>query len=182
MAHHTSEPYWQAPNLFHYRPTQTIQAWLLDPDSLTQKLVELSKGSFRVEVLQQSIARPQLSEARRLNLGYHRWAVIREVILHGNHQPWVYARSVIPLSTLRGPLRQLNYLGNRPLGEMLFRDPTMRRKHLELAGIKASHLPQMLQEFTPSWGRRSVFLLRNKPLLVSEIFLSSFFQQRNFCL
>jgi chorismate--pyruvate lyase len=60
---------------------------------------------------------------------------------------------------------------------MLFADPTMQRGELQLArltdrdklhSIVVQHLDQSP---VVMWGRRSVFTLARKPLLVSEIFL-----------
>ncbi len=167
------EPNWQAVSFKHQNLSKTLRAWLLDPGSLTQKLIDRSKGQLRVEVLQQRIQRPHLSEYQALKLNTHRWAVVREVVLYGNDIPWVCARTVIPLSTLKGSLRRLHYLGNRSLGEALFADPTMRRQGLQLAVIKPHHLPKSSHQFTSGWGRRSLFFLKNKPLLVCEIFLKN---------
>ena len=138
---------------------------------MTQKLVDQSSGEFRVEVLQQRIQAARLSEYRALTLNHRRWALVREVLLHGNGKPWVYARTIIPLSTLKGYLRHLHFLGNRPLGEALFKDPTMQRNNLQLAAIKPEHLPRNARKLQPAWGRRSTFRLRGKSLLVAEIFL-----------
>ena len=105
-------------------------------------------------------------------------ALVREVLLFGRGVPWVYARSVIPMQTLTGRLRKLRHLDSRPLGALLFSDPTMSREPLEWARISAhssnsltSKLPECDQ---PIWGRRSVFRLSAKPLLVCEMFLPEF--------
>ena len=138
--------------------------------------MELAEGELKVEVLNQRFQTPYLSESRALDLPLRQWAVIREVVLHGKGIPWVYARTVIPLSTLKGPLRRLYYLGNRPLGGELFKDPTMRRDGLQLAAIKPIHLPAHAKHLQPVWGRRSLFLLQGKPLLVAETFLDNLLQ------
>lgn len=168
------EPHWQHDSFRHHTLSSTLTDWLLDTSSLTQKLSQKAQGQLQVEVLQQRIQRPRRSEYQALALNRHHWAVVREVILYGNDKPWVYARTVIPLSTLTGPLRRLHHLGNRPLGEELFADPSMRRQGLEVAAISPPYLPQhaRLEAVSlPAWGRRSVFFLKNKPLLVAEVFL-----------
>ena len=148
-----------------------LNSWLLDKGSLTQKLIEKSRNNFHVEVIQQSIQAITFSEKRALEISQRQWAVSREVILYGNDTPWVYARTIIPLSTLRGRLRQLYYLGNKPLGEALFNDPSMQRGPVEIAKFHYQQLPSMLNISKPTWGRRSIFRLSDKPLLVSEVFL-----------
>jgi chorismate--pyruvate lyase len=105
-------------------------------------------------------------------------ALVREVLLFGRGVPWVYARSGIPMQTLTGRLRKLRHLDNRPLGALLFSDPTMSREPLEWAKIPAyssSSLTSKLPVYDqPIWGRRSVFRLSAKPLLVCEMFLPEF--------
>ena len=158
-------------------PTE-LRDWLLDSGSLTQSLQQASEGQFSVEVLSQSVQLPRLSERRALGLAPRRVALIREVLLFGRGTPWVYARSVIPMQTLTGRLRKLRHLDSRPLGALLFSDPTMSREPLELACIPAnknrSLNPKLPAYNQPIWGRRSVFKLSAKPLLVCEMFLPGF--------
>lgn len=158
------------------RPAADIGNWLFDRGSLTQRLIEFSQQRFSVTVLRQSTACPRPSEARALLLPARRKAMVREVLLHGRGEPWVFARSILPLSTLSGRLRALRRLDNRPLGALLFNDPGMRRGAIEVARILPRHqlLPPPLQRQLPVWGRRSVFYLDDKPLLVNEIFLDTF--------
>lgn len=108
-------------------------------------------------------------------------ALIRQVQLLCGNRPWVYARTVIPATSMCGRLQRLARLGNRPLGAMLFADPGMRRGRVELARITpgqtlfAAALGHTGRD-TPAaiWGRRSVFRIADKPLLVSEVFLPQF--------
>ncbi len=159
------------PRWRHYRrvPCSRVprhwRAWVLSRGSLTRLLKQASSGHFRVEVLHQGWGRPTRSEAATLALPPHQRALIREVILHGQGEPWVCARSVIPATTLTGRQRQLKRLGERPLGELLFRDPSLKRSPIQIVRL------QQQAGGTPVWGRRSLFYVGGKPLLVSEIFL-----------
>lgn len=173
-----TEPCWQ-----HFVRTPWISAppplrhWLLDRGSLTQRLMHASDGDFRVKILSQHMQRPLLSEARALRIPTCQQAIVREVILYGCNKPWVYARSVIPIKTLTGRLRRLRSLDNRPLGALLFNDRSMRRGNIEITGMKASGLIHSNSAHNAKdyiWGRRSLFFLDQKPLLVSEIFLPEF--------
>ncbi len=107
-------------------------------------------------------------------------AIIRQVQLLCDERPWVYARTVIPVSSLSGRLRRLTHLGARPLGAMLFADRGMRRGVVELARIRPGEMlytdavRDLWQTHDEIWGRRSIFRLAHKPLLVSEIFLPGF--------
>jgi chorismate lyase len=154
--------------------------WLLDSGSLTAKLIKKSGGDFHVSVLKQSICPILLSEKHILNTPHRQWAMVREVVLYGNNIAWVYARTIVPLSTLQGPLRRLHYLGAKPLGDQLFTDPSMEREEIQVAQFALSHIPHEIisqqpnhQLWEATWGRRSVFRLSSQPLLVSEIFLPS---------
>ncbi len=158
-------------------PPTRLRHWLLDRGSLTQRLIAASDGRFRVRVLHQRIARPQFSEMRLLNMPCGRLALIREVILYGYNQPWVFARSVLPLSSLTGRLRRLRKFDNRPLGDYLFRNPGLRRGELELTRLfpASAILPKEFSAVRDAlWGRRSVFYVDHKPLLISEFFLPTF--------
>ncbi len=144
--------------------------WLLDRGSLTARLVALSAGDFRVEVVAQGWQRPHLEEAQALQIDPRLLVLVREVRLLGCGQAWVHARSLIPATTLTGRHRKLAHLGNRPLGELLFSDPGMQRGAIETARVPLD------ASGTRAWARRSVFLLDHKPLLVSEIFLPQLLQ------
>jgi len=157
-----------------------LAVWLLDTASLTRRLQGLCAGGFRVRVLSQVRGRPCLDEARVLGMRRGGLAIIRQVQLLCDEQPQVYARTVIPLSSLHGRLRRLVHLGTRPLGAMLFADRGMSRGVVELARIRsgerlyADAANDLRYTQGEIWGRRSIFRLANKPLLVSEIFLPGF--------
>jgi chorismate--pyruvate lyase len=178
LAHFSDTATWHQSTVASANPVAPFwRDWLMDPGSLTQRLLDASDGQFKVDVLSQSLQRPSLSESRALSLPAHRLALVREVILMGRGVPWVFARSVIPLQTLTGRLRKLRHLDSSPLGALLFSDPSMTRDALQWTCIEpngqplTAHLPQLEER---AWGRRSVFKLSAKPLLVCEIFLPSF--------
>lgn len=143
---------------------------------MTAKLVKRSRGDFRVEILRQVKSRANLGEAQALGINIHQLCLVREVILRGHDQPWVFARSVLPLSSLTGSLRRLRKQGTRPLGAFLFTQPQLQRSPIALSLISRHHayVPEYLLGDAQVWGRRSIFSIDNKPLLVSEIFLPGF--------
>lgn len=172
------QPIWRNARALGPAPPPTrLRHWLLDRGSLTQRLIAASDGRFRVRVLHQRIARPRFSEMRLLDMPRGRLALIREVILYGYDQPWVFARSVLPLSSLTGRLRRLRKFDNRPLGDYLFRDPGLRRGELQITRLfpASAILPKEFSAVRDAlWGRRSVFYVDHKPLLISEFFLPTF--------
>jgi len=153
----------------------SLHSWLIDSGSLTGKLIKASNGHFRVQVLRQNIACPLAEESRKLGMKPRGQALIREVILLGLDAPWVFARSVVPLSTLTGRQKALRNLDNRPLGAFLFADPSMKRGPMEIARVPPDCFGTDRADSNDYlWGRRSMFYLDHKPLLVNEIFLSTF--------
>ncbi|MEX0739604.1 MAG: chorismate lyase [Pseudohongiella sp.] len=148
------------------RPSQTWRQCLLDPGSLTQRLQTLSNGHFKVQVLDEGWiygsphTLPIFGSRKATQL---MWS--RRVLLCGYDQPWVAAHSLIPISSVQGSLRQLLWLRDRPLGGFLFRHPHLRRDEPELVRMDEC------------WGRRSVFHLEGKSLLVAEFFLPELIRQ-----
>jgi chorismate--pyruvate lyase len=164
-------------SLHGQQPPAHLLPWLLHPGSLTAALKHLSNHQFRVQVLSQRWQQPSLEERRQLELRDRSRALIREVLLYGNGQPWVYARSVLPERSLAGKSRYLRSLDNRPLGQLLFSEPDIRRGPIVLNHLQRNprcQLPVIQELHQRAWGRRSTFWLRGKPLLVAEAFLSSF--------
>ncbi len=151
--------------------------WLRDVDSLTEHLKRLSRGQFAVELLAHGYARPFRVERSALSLGECERALVRQVRLLCCGQAVVFARTVIPVASLSGKYRLLARLGTRPLGELLFSDRTMRRGEVEVAEFPFDHrvfrglTREDLAGAMSIWGRRSLFYLMGKPLLVSEFFL-----------
>lgn len=175
---HRAEPVWRVASRLHRRDVpEEVLRWLLDPASLTRRIQSACHGCFRVEVLFQGWARPQHNEARELGMRHGSTGFVREVYLLCDGHPWVFARTVIPRTTLTGPRRCLTRLKSRPLGAVLFADPSMRRGPVEIARLSPcdklypAATRHLIQQPESIWGRRSVFRLDGEPLLVSEIFL-----------
>ena len=157
--------------------------WLLDPDSLTHRLRCICQDSFNVRVCRQTWARPMPSERGLLSQRHDRYAKIREVHLICKQVPWVFARTVMPLATLRGATRRLAFLGSRPLGALLFADRSWERRLVQIARI--CHGQRLYNEALAGsklhpaaiWGRRSLYYLNarhginTRLLLVNEVFL-----------
>lgn len=156
-----------------------MHPWVFVSGSLTRHLKSFCGPNFRVQVLRQSFASPFPDERRLLQMRQGRWALVREVALFSGNGPLVLARSVLPLKTLRGAGRRLAHLGNRPLGEFLFSYRNLDRVRFEVAEVDRScwH-PSVGSEYGlngGTWGRRSLYTLAGRPLLVAEFFLPPLF-------
>lgn len=151
--------------------------WLKDPGSLTARLKRSCTESFRVRLRRQGWGRPLYSEGRLLGMRRGEAAIVREVELLVDEVPWVFARTVIPATSLRGPAKRLTMLGTKPLGEVLFADPRTQRVVMEMAHFHTRH--NLFNKVVTSldigpeelWGRRTLFDLAGSPLLVNELFL-----------
>lgn len=152
-----------------------LRPWLNEPGSLTRRLRALAGEGFTVRVCTEGWGRPWLDERRRLGLPARRRAWLREVVLGRGTEPWICARSVMPETTLRGPLRRLRSLGAQPLGSMLFGHFAVVRGPIEVARLgRTDALEQrarLLAGRPGEWARRSVFRIGGRPLLVTEVFL-----------
>jgi chorismate lyase len=151
--------------------------WLSDNSSLTQRLIEHCRGKFEVRLRGQGWSAPLPSESRLLGTRAGEYTMVREVELLCNGTPHVFARTLIPKSSLRGRATYLQGLGNRPLGALLFSDPTTRRTTIEYARLLPRHrlfqwaMQGLQRDAGELWGRRTLFRYAGKPLLVNEIFL-----------
>lgn len=160
----------------HFQLPRTVAVWLMDRASLTHRVRQACGGTFRVEVLQQGWQRPEREERAALRMRRNTLALVREVRLLCDQQAWVFARTVVPLRTLSGAQRRLSELGSQPLGALLFTDRSLQRGELELARMVPGQ--RLFEAATAGaarpetvWGRRSVFHVGGKPLLVQEVFL-----------
>ncbi|HSP31040.1 MAG TPA: chorismate lyase [Halomonas sp.] len=144
--------------------------WVASTDSLTARLTAAGGGKhFRVRLLRQGVGWPLHDEAQALGIGHKRYAWLREVALCLDGTPWVVARSVAPLTQLKG--QRLDRLGERSLGSWLFRQPDLVRGPLEATRHTATFASMHSLEREGTWGRRSVFQHDGLSLLVQEYFL-----------
>ena len=163
-----------------------LKDWLLDQGSLTARLKSHST-TFRVELLGQEQQVCSLDEANEF-IKAGEAVLVREVLLYCDDVPQVFARSLIPLSSLTGEEQTLANLGTQPLGQVLFNNPSLKRQQIELSAFNESsrvaQLAKLLsnqqegdvqQQTVELWGRRSVFIVENKPLMVAEVFLPQAF-------
>jgi len=164
---------WNVPSQVHF-PDAYLKNWLLDTGSLTERLQSHCRV-FQLVVLGQRQAALTLEEKQQLGLcetDYDEadWQV-REVILLGESQPWVFARSIIPRSLCQSDFANL---GNKPLGQLIFNDRRFSRSPFQVSHIvKPGPLLAKLGLTSAEqlWGRRSVFCFQETKMMVAEVFL-----------
>jgi chorismate--pyruvate lyase len=154
-----------------------LVSWLTDSGSLTQRLQAYNKHDFSVQLLSTHWMKPLPDECLSLGIPLTEMAYQREVRLMDGGEANVYARTVIPLATFQAMKQRFNTLGNRPLGDLLFTDPSVKRGPIEITCLQPGQwlyeMAVLQESCRPEqlWGRRSHFYLSGKKLLVNEIFL-----------
>ena len=156
--------------------TDPWRPWLAWRGSLTWR-IRAREADFRVRLVRQGPRVPNDDECRQLGQPAHRLALVREVLLLSKGEPVVLAHSIAAWRDLSGVWRGLRGLGTRPLAEALFTDPLVRRESLEFVRLDSRH-PLWKQaraltglELPVLRARRSRFVKRGRPLLVTEVFL-----------
>lgn len=175
---------WQpSEQMIKRRIPQHILPAMLDKQSLTAHMLALcGDREFHVDVITQYRRAAHHHELATLPTGTA-GLIERNVHLCCDGRPWVFAHTVIPVSSLQGPQRRLARMGSQPLGAALFADPLMRRDIIEYGTMDArcELFAQAIQPLehrpTEIWGRRSRFLLNKQPLLVAEFFLPNWGHQ-----
>ena len=139
-----------------------IQRLLNEKGSLTQQLIDVSNDRFRVQPVELEWRNLLGDDLRKLfgpvAPSHKFWS--RKAILLCESQPAVLAHSLMPAHAAESALGQVLELGEQPLGEYLFSQSGLQRVAFQFA--------QSEQGF---WGRRSIFYLDSKPIMVAEFFL-----------
>ncbi|MBU3824282.1 MAG: chorismate lyase [Candidatus Oceanisphaera merdipullorum] len=152
-----------------------LNDWLQDTGSLTARL-RLHCKQFRVQLL-------STREGVSLTPSQAHWlgethAYCREVLLLCDEQPWIYASSLYSSAALEA-LPALGGLGQKALGELLFKHPQLVRSWFEFAQLTADESQQLVLQVHPHlpvstsslpWARRSVLATPEARVLVSELF------------
>lgn len=172
------QPRWttNCKKLIHNIPNDA-RSWIFEELSLTQRIKKNCGRQFGVKLIRQQRNKPFQDEARVLAIARYQHALVREVLLHCDDKPLIAARTIIPWATLKGAQRRLSYLGNRPLGEVIFSYPGLKRRSLEIVKVEPNDWcaawHETLEIDQPVWGRRTVYSIARSNLLVCEIFLPS---------
>jgi len=164
---------WLPQSLLNPAPAPSTLDWLFDEGSLTRRLTGLSNGAFSVTPLLEGWQPLREDECAALELPPASIGWVREVYLRGHGQPWVFARSVAARSALQGDGLQMDELGSRSLGELLFCDRAFTRQAIEVCHYPRHWLPTV-DQVDGLWARRSRFDRGALSVLVAEVFLPSF--------
>ncbi len=170
--------YWfSVKNKYHRHLTAhlLLSPWLLAHGSLTQQLRDYAGGEFGVVRVEESLQYPKRDEVKRLRISRAKTVWVREVLLFGDEQqPWVHARSVMPLKTLSGSGRRLKRLKNRSLGSLLF-----ERGGVQVMPLRQQRQAREIAHGPKGWARRTTYVWHKKYILVQETFLPAFVESLN---
>ena len=139
----------------------SILSWLSEPGPITNR-IKLSQ-KFELELLNDEIDEISKEEKLFLNSVSETFRV-RRVILLGNNAPVVYAKSVIPSSTIENGLSSLGKIGNAPLGDILFTPGVFTKLEMVCASF-------LSKEKNVYWGRKIKYSVNSEPISVMEVFL-----------
>lgn len=142
---------------------QPVWRWLNDEHSLTERLMAISQTGFEVELLQQAVGIPLWHEQAVLNQAPHRAATVREVVLRVDNEPFVLARSIIPMQLMRSYNSGLTELGTQPLGQLLFTNGRARIRRRQFTSIHSAG--QRI------YARRTPYAYKGSVILVCEFYL-----------
>mgnify|MGYP001156838444 CR=1 FL=1 len=137
-----------------------IKSWLLEEGPITSRIK--SNELFKLSLIKDQIEKVDLQEIEFLGKEIGQ-VKIREVILFGDEQPRVFARSLIPVKTIKDGFSKLGELGTKPLGDILFEREVFKK--IEVVYAKFTNSENIF------WGRKSKYLVKNLPLSVMEVFL-----------
>lgn len=181
MNHLFSHPDWlrQVPPSL----SSTQKSWLMRPGALTVGLRQL--GQVKLQVISERPEGLSQDEASGMEQAPRSAVWVREVLMTIHDTPCVFARSLTPLMASHGTWQGIRKLRTRPLADILYHEPSIRRSAFEVARIQR-HMPlygtYLKTQSNPSLAlptllaRRSVFWRGGQPLLVSECFLPAFWR------
>ena len=137
-----------------------ILSWLNEPGSITSRIKSFS--DFKLKLLRDGPGEVDAAEDD-LIISNYKENNIREVLLYSNEEPLIYAKSIIPLETIRLGLGILGNLKENPLGDILFSNPEIKKKYMLFAKFESNK--------KIFYGRKGIYTVKGFPFSVCEIFL-----------
>ncbi len=137
-----------------------ILSWLNEAGSITSRIKSFS--NFKLKLLNDGPGEVDIIEDDLIISNYEE-NNIREVILLSNEEPLIYAKSIIPLETIKLGLNILGNLKENPLGDILFSNPEIKKKYMLFARFQSK------EEIF--YGRKGIYTVKGYPFSVCEIFL-----------
>ena len=137
-----------------------ILSWLIEPGSITSRIKSFS--DFKLELLRDGPGEVDAADDD-LIISNYKENNIREVLLYSDEEPLIYAKSIIPLETIRLGLGVLGNLKENPLGDILFSNPEIKKEYMLFSKFELNK--------KIFYGRKGIYTVRGFPFSVCEIFL-----------
>ena len=137
-----------------------ILSWLNESGSITSRIKSFS--NFRLKLLRDGPGEVDATEDDLIISNFEE-NNIREVVLYSDKEPFIYARSILPFETIRLGLGALGNLKENPLGDILFSNPEIKKKHMLFAKFESNK--------RIFYGRKGIYAVKGYPFSVCEIFL-----------
>src|SRR3990167_7940910 len=110
-----------------------------DPNSTTKFFKEVCGASFFLKLLGQDVQAITASEAEILKISVQT-ALVRRISMGNHPTPWLIGRTVFHPDLMNKPAGHVfMHLGEQPLGEVLFKEPSLVRLPFEIALIESYH-------------------------------------------
>ena len=114
---------------------EEILSWLYETGSITSRIKSFS--NFRLKLLRDGPGEVDIIEDDLIVENYEENNT-REVILYSDEKPLIYAKSIIPIATIRFGLGVLGNLKENPLGDILFSNPEIKKKYMLFAKFQSN--------------------------------------------
>ena len=137
-----------------------ILSWLNESGSITSRIKSFS--DFKLKLLRDSPGEVDAA-VDDLIISNYKENNIREVLLYSDEEPLIYAKSIIPLETIRLGLDVLGNLKENPLGDILFSNPEIKKEYMLFSKFELNK--------KIFYGRKGIYTVRGFPFSVCEIFL-----------
>jgi chorismate lyase len=143
--------------------------------SLTKHLRQITDHVIEHRLLFANWRSATPGEQKALRLADNETTWIRDIEWRYHNRRWVYARVVIPQSTITATQTPFPALGVQSLGEILFVDNAIRRDAFCFLPLDKNNsdypaIASSTNDNNPPWARRCVIYHQNAPLLITEIF------------
>ena len=137
-----------------------ILSWLNESGSITSRIKSFS--NFRLKLLKDGPGEVDTAEDDLIITNYKE-NNIREVVLYSDEEPFIYAKSILPIETIKLGLGALGNLKENPLGDILFSNPEIKKKYMLFAKFESNK--------RIFYGRKGIYTVKGYPFSVCEIFL-----------
>jgi chorismate--pyruvate lyase len=137
-----------------------ILSWLNESGSITSRIKSFS--DFKLKLLRDGPGEVDSADDD-LIISNYKENNIREVLLYSDEEPLIYAKSIIPLETIRLGLGVLGNLKENPLGDILFSNPEIKKEYMLFSKFESNK--------KIFYGRKGIYTIKGFPFSVCEIFL-----------